>query len=102
MEYHKDNKYDGTVLTAYVDDPTGYVGIVRDDKGQIMKIVEHKDAPEEIKIKEINSGYIVCKGKLLKDALSKIDNDNAQGEYYVTDVIKRLKEEGHRVGLSNR
>ncbi|NLW23309.1 MAG: bifunctional UDP-N-acetylglucosamine diphosphorylase/glucosamine-1-phosphate N-acetyltransferase GlmU [Tissierellia bacterium] len=99
MEYHKDNKYDGTVLTAYVDDPTGYGRIVRDDKGQIMKIVEHKDAsPEEIKIKEINSGIYCFKGKLLKDALSKIDNDNAQGEYYVTDVIKILKEEGHRVG----
>ena len=99
IEYHKENKYDGTVLTAFLDDPTGYGRIVRDSKGHILKIVEHKDAKEEeIKIKEINSGIYCFNGRLLKYALGKIDNDNAQGEYYITDVIKVLKEEGYKVG----
>ena len=65
----------------------------------MLKIVEHKDAnEEELKINEINSGIYCFNGKLLKYALGKIDNDNAQGEYYVTDVIKILKEEGYSVG----
>lgn len=99
MKYHKENKYDGTVLTALLEDPTGYGRIVRDRKGHILKIVEHKDAmEEELEIKEINSGIYCFNGKLLKYALGKIDNDNAQGEYYITDVIKILKDENYQVG----
>lgn len=99
MEYHKENKYDGTVLTANLEDPTGYGRIVRDEKGHIQEIVEHKDATyEELKINEINSGIYCFNGKLLKYAIGKIDKNNAQGEYYVTDVIRILKEEGYSVG----
>lgn len=99
IEYHKKYKYDGTVLTAYLKDPTGYGRIIRDKKGHILKIVEHKDAnEEELKVNEINSGIYCFNGKLLKYALGKIDNDNAQREYYITDVIKILKEEGYSVG----
>ena len=99
MEYHKKNKYNGTVLTAFLDDPIGYGRIVRDDSGDILKIVEDKDATEEEKkLKEINSGIYCFNGKDLKYALGKIDNNNAQGEYYITDVITILKEKGDKVG----
>ncbi len=99
IKYHEKGKFDGTVLTAVLDDPTAYGRIVRDDSGELVGIVEEKDATvEEKKIKEINSGIYCFKGKLLKDALDKINNDNAQGEYYVTDVIEILKKEGYKVG----
>ncbi|CCQ97344.1 bifunctional glucosamine-1-phosphate N-acetyltransferase/UDP-N-acetylglucosamine pyrophosphorylase [[Clostridium] ultunense Esp] len=99
VDYHDKNDYDGTILTAYLEDPAGYGRVIRDDEGYILKIVEHKDATEEeLKIKEINSGIYCFNGRQLKYALSKIDNDNAQGEYYITDVIKILKEEGCKVG----
>jgi bifunctional UDP-N-acetylglucosamine pyrophosphorylase/glucosamine-1-phosphate N-acetyltransferase len=99
IQYHKNNKYDGTVLTAVFDDPTDYGRIIRDEYGDIMKIVEEKDATEEEKkIREINSGIYCFNGKLLKYALEKIDNDNAQNEYYITDVIKVLKNEKKKVG----
>ena len=99
IDYHNKNGYDGTVLTAYLEDTAGYGRIVRDCNGHVFKIVEHKDASEEeLKIKEINSGIYCFKGDKLKHALSKIDNDNAQGEYYITDVIKILNEEDCKVG----
>lgn len=99
MKYHKENNFKGTVLTAKLLDPKGYGRIVRDEEGYISKIVEDKDAsPEEKEINEINSGIYCFDGKLLKHSLSQITNDNAQNEYYVTDVIEILKREGHKVG----
>lgn len=99
IQYHIGNKNFGTVLTAYVEDPTGYGRIIRDEEGNIEKIVEHKDAnEEEINIREINSGIYCFKGEQLKYALDKIDNNNAQGELYITDVISILKKEGYKVG----
>ncbi len=99
LNFHKENNNYGTVLTAYIEDATGYGRIVRDEKDEVLKIVEHKDATEEeLKIKEVNSGMYVFNGKYLKDALSKIDNNNAQGEYYITDVIQILKDQDKKVG----
>ncbi|HEY8363382.1 MAG TPA: bifunctional UDP-N-acetylglucosamine diphosphorylase/glucosamine-1-phosphate N-acetyltransferase GlmU [Tissierellaceae bacterium] len=99
IRYHEDNNLDATVLTAELENPTGYGRIIREDNGNILKIVEEKDASEEIKkIKEINSGIYCFNGKLLKESLSKINNNNAQNEYYITDVIEILKSEGHNVG----
>lgn len=99
INYHNQNQFKATVLTAILDDPTGYGRIIRENTGDILKIVEQKDASEEEKkINEINSGIYCFDGKLLKYALGKIDNNNAQNEYYVTDVIGILKEEGHKVG----
>ena len=99
MEYHKQNKFQATVLTAILNDPTDYGRIVREENGDILRIVEQKDSSdEELAIKEINSGIYCFDGKLLKYALGKIDNNNAQNEYYITDVIGILKDDGYKVG----
>ncbi len=99
LKYHKEQGNHGTVLTAILEDVTGYGRIIREDEGNISEIVEDKDAsPEQKKIKEINSGIYCFNGRLLKFALEQIDNNNAQGEYYITDVISILKNGGYKVG----
>ena len=76
------------VLTETLSDPTGYGRIVRNDKGEVQRIVEHKDAtPAEHAIAEVNTGILVAPTGHLKDWLTRIDNNNAQGEYYLTDVV---------------
>lgn len=99
MDYHKEKEYAVSIMTALLDNPKGYGRIVRNQDSSIMGIVEEKDASEEIKlIKEINTGIYCFNGKLLKYALSKIDTNNSQGEYYLTDTIKVLNNEGHKIG----
>ncbi|WP_277681569.1 bifunctional UDP-N-acetylglucosamine diphosphorylase/glucosamine-1-phosphate N-acetyltransferase GlmU [Saccharomonospora azurea] len=88
-----------TVLTAIVDDPTGYGRIVRDDAGEVTGIVEHKDADEAQRaITEINSGVYAFDGAVLVDALSRLSTDNAQGELYLTDVLGIARGDGRGVG----
>ncbi|MEM5432884.1 bifunctional UDP-N-acetylglucosamine diphosphorylase/glucosamine-1-phosphate N-acetyltransferase GlmU [Cupriavidus oxalaticus] len=83
------------VLTVEMPDPTGYGRIVRDAAGSIVRIVEQKDASEAIKaIREINTGIIVCPTGHLRRWLSTLGNDNAQGEYYLTDTVERAATEG--------
>ncbi len=95
---HIEGNYGATVITARVPDPTGYGRIVRSG-GEVEKIVEQKDATDEEKlIDEVNSGMYCFNSALLKNALSKITADNAQGEYYLTDVFEILKNEGVRIG----
>lgn len=90
-----------TVLTAVVPDPTGYGRIVRDAAGAVLEIVEHRDAtPEQLAIREINSGVYAFDGTLLADAVKRVSSANAQGEEYLTDVLAILREDGHRVGAS--
>ncbi|CAJ1004606.1 MULTISPECIES: bifunctional UDP-N-acetylglucosamine diphosphorylase/glucosamine-1-phosphate N-acetyltransferase GlmU [Brevibacillus] len=98
LRYHEEQQAAATVLTAVVPDPTGYGRIVRSETGEVQAIVEHKDAtPEERVIREINTGiYCFDNQKLLK-ALAQVKNDNAQGEYYVTDCIGILREAGEKV-----
>jgi bifunctional UDP-N-acetylglucosamine pyrophosphorylase/glucosamine-1-phosphate N-acetyltransferase len=88
-----------TVLTAKLDDPTGYGRIVRvgnDDR--IARIVEHRDATtDELEIDEINTGIFCFRRSLLAPALRLVQPDNAQGEYYLTDVVEVLADAGHRV-----
>lgn len=82
------------LLTVILDNPTGYGRIVRKD-GNVVAIVEQKDASEEQKkIQEINTGVMVATGKDLKRWLSGLNNDNAQSEYYLTDVIAAAHKEG--------
>ena len=77
-----------SLLTVMLDDPTGYGRIVRNKRGAIQKIVEQKDANKaQLRIREGNSGMLVAPAKLLRRWLSKLGNSNAQGEYYLTDVI---------------
>jgi bifunctional UDP-N-acetylglucosamine pyrophosphorylase/glucosamine-1-phosphate N-acetyltransferase len=76
------------LLTVNLTDPTGYGRIVRDGDGQVQAIVEHKDASDAQKaIKEGNTGILAVPGKRLADWLARLSSDNAQGEYYLTDVI---------------
>lgn len=99
FDYHLENKYHATVLTTIVDNPTGYGRIIRDENKDLLKIVEQKDATEEEKLaKEINSGIYCFNGKSLRESLNKLDNNNAQGEYYLTDTIKIIRDSGCKVG----
>jgi bifunctional UDP-N-acetylglucosamine pyrophosphorylase / glucosamine-1-phosphate N-acetyltransferase len=95
---HIENKNASTILTAIVDDPTGYGRIVRDNN-EVSKIVEHKDCnDEELKITEMNSGIYCFDIELLLESLSKLTNNNEQGEYYLTDVIEILKTQNKKIG----
>ncbi|OOB78259.1 MAG: bifunctional N-acetylglucosamine-1-phosphate uridyltransferase/glucosamine-1-phosphate acetyltransferase [Epulopiscium sp. Nele67-Bin002] len=96
--YHLENDYSGTVLSAIVDDPTGYGRIIKDVHGSFLGIVEQKDASkDELLINEINGGMYIFKSALLKDALSKLTNNNAQNEYYFTDVIDIIRNNGGKI-----
>jgi bifunctional UDP-N-acetylglucosamine pyrophosphorylase/glucosamine-1-phosphate N-acetyltransferase len=86
------------LLSVILKDPTGYGRIVRDNAGNVFRIVEHKDAnTKERSINEGNTGILAAPAKLLKQWLGALKNDNAQGEYYLTDVILMAAKQGHRV-----
>jgi bifunctional UDP-N-acetylglucosamine pyrophosphorylase/glucosamine-1-phosphate N-acetyltransferase len=88
-----------TVLTARVPDPTGYGRIIPGDDGTVAAIVEHKDAtPDQRQIDEINAGIYVFDAATLRDGLSRLTTDNAQGELYLTDVLAIARNDGKRVG----
>lgn len=98
FEYHEQRHAAATILTSVAPDPTGYGRIVRNDLGIVERIVEQKDASvEEQAIHEINTGVYCFDNQKLFAALDKITNDNAQGEYYLTDVIGILKQENEIV-----
>lgn len=99
IEYHKNNGNQATVITAILDDATGYGRIIRDNDGSVLKIVEQKDASEEEKkINEVNSGMYVFDAQSLVYALDKITPNNAQGEYYLTDTLEILLSAGKKIG----
>jgi len=86
---HRANNAAVTVLTAVLPDPTGYGRVLRNAEGRITRIVEHKDATEqERSVDEINSGIYVFQKQPLCEALERITNNNAQGEYYLPDVFE--------------
>ena len=83
------------VLTAELDDPTGYGRMLRDAEGRLTGIVEQKDASEaERAIREVNTGFLACNAGLLRGWLGQLSNDNAQGEYYLTDVVAMAARDG--------
>lgn len=89
VEYHREMKSDLTVMTSIFDNPTNYGRIVRAENGSVASIVEEKDAtPEQKAIKEINAGVYCINWQKVKPAFSELKTNNAQGEYYLTDIIK--------------
>jgi len=99
IQIHKENDYSASILTTEIENPTGYGRIIRDENGKVIKIVEEKDANEiQKKVKEINSGIYCFKAGELKRSLRKLNNNNSQGEYYLTDVIEILRREGKEIG----
>ena len=98
IDFHVNHKNVATILTAEADNPFGYGRIVRKQHDEVLKIVEQKDASDfEQQIKEINTGTYVFDNARLFEALKNINTNNAQGEYYITDVIGIFRENGEKV-----
>lgn len=96
---HEKNGAAATVLTAHMEDPTGYGRIIRDGSGKVVRIVEQKDGkPEELAVQEINTGMYAFDSQKLWPCLDQLSDDNAQGELYITDVVGILVNQGDRVG----
>ena len=99
LKQHTDTGCAATVISAQLDDATGYGRIVRDENGNLKTIVEHKDADEQtLKINEVNSGGYWFDCQLLLSVLDRIKSDNAAGEYYLPDAIALLLSDGKTVG----
>lgn len=98
---HVQQEAAATVLTADVEDPSGLGRIIRGQDGSVLRIVEQKDcSAEEAAISEINTGTYCFDNRMLFSALAEVTNDNAQGEYYATDVIGILRGRGERIAAS--
>lgn len=98
LKHHNEAKAGATILTATASDPQGYGRIIRTATGQVCKIVEQKDGlPEELTVKEINTGIYCFDNELLWRALEQLSTNNAQGEYYLTDVIEIMVAAGEIV-----
>lgn len=99
LKIHEEQNQSATIFTAEFENPAGYGRILRDEKSNVIGIVEDKDASESQKlIKEVNSSMYCFDKDVLCSALNKLDNNNAQNEYYLTDVIKIMINEGKKVG----
>lgn len=98
VSFHREKNNGVSIISAIVENSAGYGHIIRDKDGKFVKNVEYKDATEEEKlVKEINTGIYCFKGSSLKNALSKITNDNAQGEYYLPDALEIILKSGEGV-----
>ena len=100
---HNAHQYAATLITSVLDDPTGYGRVIRqpskDGNGRVLRIVEERDAtPEERAIREVCTSMYAFRRDLLGPALRHLSPDNAQGEYYLTDVVGSLAAMGHRIG----
>jgi bifunctional UDP-N-acetylglucosamine pyrophosphorylase/glucosamine-1-phosphate N-acetyltransferase len=97
LELHRRTGAAATLLTVKLDEPRAYGRILRSDGG-VVGIVEAKDAtPEQLEIAEVGTSVYVFAGRWFAQALSQISTDNAQGEYYLTDVVGVLAAAGHRI-----
>ena len=100
---HNANEYAATLVTSVLDDPTGYGRVIRAPSkhgdGRVLRIVEQRDAsPDELAVTEVCTSMYAFRRDLLGPALRHLSPDNAQGEYYLTDVIGALATMGHRIG----
>lgn len=100
ISFCEQGNYGGAVLSAIIDNPGSLGRIIRDSHGNLNRIVERKDCnEEEEKVKEINIGVYCFKGDLLKKSLGKLDDNNAQNEYYITDIPTHIKKMGFHFGV---
>ncbi len=100
LRFHRETGASATVMSAVLEDAYGYGRIVKDDNGDLLGIVEQKEATEEQRlIGEFNSGIFCFESNVLFPALDRVDRGNTQGEYYLTDVIGILRSEGNRVAV---
>jgi len=98
LDRHRTCEAAVTILTVNLEDPTGYGRILRAPDGEIAQIIEHKDAgPEELAVREINTGIYCFDGSFLFKALERLGDANVQGEYYLTDVVEIARDEGRPV-----
>ncbi len=98
FDHHEKAGSKATILTAKAPNPTGYGRVIRNAQNEVERIVEQKDAsPEELLVDEINTGTYCFDNQALFEALQEVSNDNAQGEYYLPDVIEILKNKSEKV-----
>ncbi|GIU85114.1 MAG: hypothetical protein KatS3mg008_1889 [Acidimicrobiales bacterium] len=98
VRHHRDTGAACTLLTAVLDDPTGYGRVVRDRHGRVTRIVEESDADEEERsIREVNTSIYCFRRSVLAPAVRRLDPQNAQGEYYLTDVVEVLHDAGYQI-----
>jgi len=99
VEQHVANEHAMSILSGRVRDPFGYGRVIRDEHGSVQAIVEQKEATaEQAAVDEINSGILAFEAGFLSDALGRLDNDNVQGEYYLTDTVAIARGDGRSVG----
>jgi UDP-N-acetylglucosamine diphosphorylase/glucosamine-1-phosphate N-acetyltransferase len=99
IEFHNSNGNDASLISAIPEDPHGYGRVLRNDKNEFYEIKEDKDCSDhERKCREINSGIYIIDNGILFEALKTLSTDNAQGEYYLTDIFKDIKKKGYRTG----
>lgn len=95
VEFHNESGDGATVLTTVLDDPTGYGRIIRDREGNVLRIVEQKDANRsELAVQEVNTSVYVFDAELLARAIADLKSNNAQGEFYLTDALETAREAG--------
>jgi len=100
IKTHFEQKNDCTILTGTTKLPMAFGRIVREPDGAFERVVEQKDAtPEELKIRELNSGVYVFDTKKMLSALNELKNNNSQGEYYATDLPAIMKSKGEKIGI---
>jgi bifunctional UDP-N-acetylglucosamine pyrophosphorylase / glucosamine-1-phosphate N-acetyltransferase len=98
QDVHQSMRADLTLLTVRMQDPTGYGRIVRDSEGHVRAIVEQKDAtPSQLEIDEVNTGIMIVDMGMLRRCLQVLKNDNAQQEYYLTDIVEMAVADGNVV-----
>ena len=95
LAFHEQSGNGATVLTTVLDDPTGYGRVIRDSEGNVLRIVEQKDAnSSELAVHEVNTSVYVFDAAVLSKAIADLKSDNAQGEFYLTDALETAKQDG--------